>query len=430
MIKEPIKVQDLRKKIYIKAKAEPTWKFWGLYVHICKPEVLKESYRLAKQNNGAPGIDYLTFTDIEKYGVDKYLLELQTELINKTYYPNRNRLKEIPKAKGTRTLGIPTIRDRVVQGALKLILEPIFEADFQDGSYGYRPKRAATSAVERVATAIVQEKTKIIDIDLKSYFDNVRHHLLLEKIAMRVSDKDIMHLIKLILKANGKKGVPQGGLISPLFSNIYLNEIDKMLEKAKSVTAEGKYTHIEYSRFADDLVVLVDAHPKWKWLLRAAYQRICGELEKLEVKLNQEKTKILDLCEGVSFNFLGFSFRRSKTKSGKWGASRTPKLEARNKLLKKLRNKFMAYKSQPVRWVIAEINPILRGWVQYFSCGNSSRCFGYVKEWVEKKLRRHCMRACKRKGFGWKRWSSDYLYKHLGLFNNYKVQYTLSRKSI
>ena len=143
MINEPITVQDLRRKIYIKAKAEPEWKFWGLYAHVCKLEVLKESYRLAKLNNGAPGIDKISFYQIEEYGVNKYLGEIQTELISKTYYPLRNRLKEIPKANGTRILGIPSIRDRIVQGALKLILEPIFEADFQEGSFGYRPKRTA-----------------------------------------------------------------------------------------------------------------------------------------------------------------------------------------------------------------------------------------------------------------------------------------------
>jgi RNA-directed DNA polymerase len=423
MINEPLTVQDLRRKIYIKAKAEPEWKFWGLYVHVCKLEVLRESYRLAKLNKGAPGIDKISFYQIEEYGVNKYLEEIQTELISKTYYPLRNRLKEIPKANGTRTLGIPSIRDRIVQGALKLILEPIFEADFQEGSFGYRPKRTAHAAVDRVAVAIVKEHTKVIDIDLKAYFNNVRHHILLEKVAKRMQDGDIMHLVKLILKANGKKGVPQGGLISPLFSNIYLNEVDKMLERAKKVTSKGQYSHIEYSRFADDLVVLIDMHPKWSWLLNAAYQRICEELDKLEVELNQDKTKVLDLRDGSGFNFLGFALRRSKTVSGKWGAHRSPKMEARSKLLDKLRTIFHAYRSQPIRWVINEINPILRGWVNYFRSGNSARCFGYIKEWVEKKIRRHCMKACKRKGFGWKRWSKEWIYKDLRVYNNYKVQY-------
>jgi RNA-directed DNA polymerase len=153
---------------------------------------------------------------------------------------------------GRRVLSIPSIRDRVVQGALKLILEPIFEADFQSGSYGYRPKRTAHEAVARVAQAIVEEKTRIIDLDLKAYFDNVQHYLLLEKVARRVQDEAVLHLLKMMLKATGKKGVPQGGVISPLLSNLYLNEVDRMLEKAVDTTRRAKFTSVQYARYADD----------------------------------------------------------------------------------------------------------------------------------------------------------------------------------
>ena len=242
MTKAPISLQDLRRRIYVKAKAEPAWRFWGLYVHVCKMETLREAYRLAKQNNGAPGIDGVTFEAIEASGVEAFLEQIRDELVTRTYRPMRVRQKEIPKdgGQGVRVLSIPTIRDRVVQGALKLILEPIFEADFQEGSYGYRPKRTAHEAVHRVAEAIVQYKTRVIDIDLQAYFDNVRHHLLLEKVARRVNDADVMHLLKLILKASGSKGVPQGGVISPLLSNLYLTEVDRMLERAKEVTRHGQ----------------------------------------------------------------------------------------------------------------------------------------------------------------------------------------------
>ena len=163
--------------------------------------------------------------------------------------------------------GVSAIRDGVVQGALKLMLEPVFEADFQPGSYGYRPKRTAHGAIKRVAEAIVQRKTRILDIDLRAYFDNVRPDRLLEKVARRVDDADIMHLLKIMLKASGKKGVPQGGVISPLLSNLYLNEVDKMLERAREVTRYGKYTYVEYARFADDLVVLIDAYKRHDWLI-------------------------------------------------------------------------------------------------------------------------------------------------------------------
>src|SRR5882724_2592484 len=257
MIKAPISLQDLRRSLYVKAKAEPPWRFWGLYVHVCKMETLWEAYQMARSNDGAPGIDGATFEAIEESGAESFLRQIREELVSNTYRPMRARTKEIPKDGGkVRILSIPAIRDRVVQGALKLILEPIFEADFQAGSYGYRPKRTAHEAVARVAEAIVRRKTRVLDFDLRAYFDNVRHDRLLAKVARRIDDADVMHLLKVMLKASGKKGVPQGGVISPLLSNLYLNEVDKMLERAREVTRNGKYTYIEYARFADDLVIL------------------------------------------------------------------------------------------------------------------------------------------------------------------------------
>src|ERR1043166_6984956 len=293
MIKAPIDLQDLRRRIYVKAKAEPSWRFWGLYVHVCKRETLHEAYALAKKNNGAPGIDGVTFEAIEADGVETFLRQIQDELVTRTYQPLRNRRKEIPKDGGqkVRVLGIPAIRDRVVQGALKLILEPIFEADFQPGSFGYRPGRTAHEAVQRVAEAIVKCKTRIIDIDLRAYFDNVRHDLLLAKVAARVSDPDVLHLLKMMLKASGKKGVPQGGVISPLLSNLYLNEVDRMLEKAIATTRSGEYTNVQYARFADDLVILIDAHPRHDWLVKAGEKRLRGELGELRVEINQDTNR-------------------------------------------------------------------------------------------------------------------------------------------
>lgn len=424
MIKAPVSLQDLRKKIYVKAKSEKAWRFWGLYVHVCKMETLREAYKMAKRNNGAPGIDGVTFEAIEETGMEAFLEQIRDELVSGTYRPMRNRRKEIPKDKNkVRILGIPCIRDRVVQGAGKLILEPIFEADFQDGSYGYRPKRTAHAAVERVAEAVVKNKTRVIDVDLKAYFDNVRHDIILRKIAERVDDGEVMRLLKLILEANGKRGVPQGGVISPLLSNLYLNEVDKMLERAKEVTRKGRYTYIEYARFADDLVILVDGFRKWNWLEKAAYRRLLEELNKLDVQVNQEKTRIVDLTKDETFSFLGFDFRRVKTLQGKLGVRITPRMKARTALLRKLKEVFRRHNSQPVDRVIDLINPILRGWVNYFRVGHASGCFGYIKDWVEKKIRRHQMRARKRSGFGWNRWNRDWFYKNLGLYNDYKVRY-------
>src|ERR1700758_4603149 len=229
MINTPISLQDLRRGLYVKAKAEPAWRFWGLYVHVCKMETLYEAYQMAKNNDGAPGSDGVTFEAIEESGVESFLRQIRDELVSHTYRPLRARKKEIPKdgGKKVRVLSIPCIRDRVVQGALKLILEPIFEADFQAGSYGYRPKRTAQEAVLQVDKAIMEGKKRIIDLDLRAYFDSVQHYLLLKKIARRVQDAKVMRLLNLILKSTGKKGVPQGGVISPVLSNLYLTEGDR-----------------------------------------------------------------------------------------------------------------------------------------------------------------------------------------------------------
>src|SRR5436853_1112014 len=407
MTKAPISLQDLRRSLYVKAKAEPTWRFWGLYVHVCKMETLDEAYRMAQKNDGAPGIDGVTFEAIEESGAESFLTQIRGELVSHKYRPMRARKKEIPKDGGGngRVLSIPAIRDRVVQGALKLILEPVFEADFQPGSYGYRPKRTAHDAIKRVAEAIAQRKTRVLDFDLRAYFDNVRHDRLLEKVAQRVDDKDIMHLLKLMLKASGKKGVPQGGVISPLLSNLYLNEVDKMLERAREVTRNGKYTNVEYARFADDLVVLIHAYKRHDWLIGAVNKRLREEFAKLQVEINDEKSRRVDLERGENFGFLGFDFRYLRGLRGVMRPHYTPKLKKRTALLRELKQVFRRHRSQPIERVISLINPMLRGWVNYLAVGNSSECFTYIKDWVEKKVRRHLAHARKRKGFGWDRWS-------------------------
>ncbi len=424
MINAPISLLDLRRRLYVKAKAEPAWRFWGLYVHVCKMEMLQEGYRMAKANNGAPGIDGVTFAAIEESGVQSFLEQIRDELVNATYRPMPARKKEIAKDGGNkvRVLSIPAIRDRVVQGALKLILEPIFEADFQPGSYGYRPQRTAHEAVQRVAQAIAQGKTRVIDLDLKSYLDSIQHSEMLAKVARRVNDEKVMGLLKLILKSTGKKGVPQGGVISPVLSNLYLDEVDRMLEKAMATTRQGPYTRVEYARFADDMVILIDSHPRHDWLMRAVEKRLREELVKLNVEINEEKTRMVDLAKGESFGFLGFEFRQVRSRKGKLRPQYVPKLKKRTALLRKLKVIFRRHVSRPVKRVIEEINPILRGWVTYFRVGNSSRCFSFIKRWVEKKIRRHLMRALKRKGFGWKRWSTKWLYANLGLYNDYRLR--------
>lgn len=424
MTKAPIDLQELRKRIYAKAKTESTWRFWGLYVHVCKMETLYAAYRLAKANDGSPGIDGTTFEAVEASGVERFLEQLRDELVSGAYQPCRNRRCEIPKGVGkVRVLGIPTIRDRVVQGALKLILEPIFEADFQAGSYGYRPKRSAHQAVAGVAHAIAYGKTRVIDIDLRAYFDNVRHDLLLAKVAKRVDDDRVLRLLKQILKASGKKGVPQGGVISPLLSNLYLDSVDRMLEKAKAVTFDG-YEHVEYARYADDLVVLIDGHPSHDRLQGQVIRRLREELAKLQVELNEEKSRMVDLRADASFGFLGFDFRRVRSRRGVWRPNFAPQMKKRTGLLRKLAQIFREHRSQPPKDIVRLINPILRGWVHYFAIGHSSRCFSYVEAWVLKKMRRHMMRAKQRRGYGWNRWSDAWIYESLGLYRDYRIRAT------
>ena len=424
MIKAPINLQDLRRRIYVKAKAEPSWRFWGLYVHVCKEETLRAAYAMAKKNNGAPGVDGVTFEAIEAQGVEQVLAQVRDDLIRRTYRPQRVRRVEIPKAGGKlRQLSIPTIRDRIVQGALKLVLEPIFEADFQAGSFGYRPKKSPRDALQRVSKAVLLKKTHVIDLDLRAYFDNVRHSVLLEKVAKRVNDDDVMCLLRMMLKASGKRGVPQGGVISPLLSNVYLNGVDRMLERAKEVTRYGRWDAVEYARFADDLVVLVDFHPRHQWLRGAVAKRLRQEFDKLGVEVNEEKTRVVDMMKGESFDFLGFQIRLGRTRAGQPMPLREPLIKKRTALLRELKEVFRSSRSQPVQGVIAKINPMLRGWVNYFAMGNASRCFRYVRNWVEQRIRRHLARAGQRQGFGWQRWSSQWLYDTLGLFNEYRIAY-------
>jgi RNA-directed DNA polymerase len=339
MTKAPISLQDLRRKLYVKAKAQPSWRFWGMYVHVCKMETLRLAYDMAKHNNGAPGIDGVTFASIEGLGVESFLLQIQDELKQRSYVPLPLRKKEIPKDGGTkvRVLSIPAIRDRVVQGALKLIMEPVFEADFQSGSYGYRPKRTPHQAVERVMRGILLGKLDIIDLDLRAYFDSIRHDRLLHKVAQRIQDSEVMALLKKILKSCGSIGVPQGGIISPLLSNVYLNGIDRMLERAVEVTRIGRYQYVEYARFADDLVVMVDGYYGPPGLFRQVNRRLREEFARLDVEINEEKSRCVDLRKGESFGFLGFDFRRIRARTGKWRVLFTPKLKKRTALLRKLK---------------------------------------------------------------------------------------------
>jgi RNA-directed DNA polymerase len=278
-----------------------------------------------------------------------------------------------------------------------------------------RPGRAAQEAVERVANAIVRDNTRALDSDLQAYFDTIRQDGLLAKVAQRIADPDVMRVLQVILKATGTQGVAQGDVIAPLRSNLSLTEVDRMLERAKAVTRRGTYTYLEYARFADDIVIVIDASPPHDWLLEAVGKRLREAWALLHVTLNDAKSRLVDLAKGESFGLLGFDVRRVRTHAGTWRAHYAPQMKQRPALLRKLKAIFRRYQSQPIDRVISLVNPILRGWVASCAIGDAGRCFGSVRDWVEKKMRRHLMRARKRTGFGWKRWRRRWLYDTLGV---------------
>src|SRR3989449_1205866 len=339
MTKAPSSLQDLRRRIYHKAKSDQTHRFWGIFVHITKIDTLAEAYQQAKRNGGAPGLDGQTFADIEAVGLDQFLAAIRDELLAGTYRPQPNRVVEIPKGEGkVRKLQIPCIRDRVVQGALKLILEAIFEADFCPNSYGYRPKRSPHQTLAAVRRSLLRWMSTVIEVDLARYFDTIRHDLLLQQIARRVQDPAVLHLVKQILKAGGKIGVPQGGPFSPLAANIYLNEVDWAFDAIRRQTTQGPYEAVNYHRFADDIVITVSGHySKRGWAARAL-QRLREHLARLGVEVNLEKTKVVDTIRGETFEFLGFEFRRVRERTGDGHFSLlTPGQNARRSLQARMR---------------------------------------------------------------------------------------------
>jgi group II intron reverse transcriptase/maturase len=427
MTKTPLNLQELKQQIYLKAKSDQTHRFWGIFVHIARMETLKEAYRIAKRNDGAPGIDGQTFKAIEDMGVDQFLGEIREELLARTYQPRATRPVEIPKSNGKiRTLQIPCIRDRVVQGALKLILEAIFEADFCQNSYGFRPKRSQHLALAEVRRSILRRMWVVIDVDLSQYFDTIRHHILLNKIAKRIQDPDVMHLIKQIIKVNGRIGVAQGGPFSPLAANIYLNEVDWYFDEIRQRTAQdnGNYEAVNYHRFADDMVITVSAHHTKRGWAERALQRLQEQLQPLGVQLNKEKTKVVNLLTGESFGFLGFDLRyiRNRKRTNNF-VLLTPKKKARLAMKAEIRNLIKTSGATPMKDLVEKINAKLAGWANYFRVGNSNRAFSEIRDYVEMKIRTLLTRRKRRRkiSIGWQRWSNEYIYGILKLFWDWKL---------
>lgn len=425
MIKAPIRLQELRRRIYRKAKSDKTHRFWGLFVHLAKLETLKEAYRIAKRNGGVPGIDSQRFEDIEAAGVTPFLTQLQEELLSGHYQPQPNRRVNIPKGNGkSRVLSIPCIRDRVVQGALKLILEAIFEADFCPNSYGFRPRRSPHRALAEVRCSVLRRMSQVIDGDLSRYFDTIQHAVLLNQIAKRVRDPQVMHLVKQILKTGGKVGVPQGGPLSPLAANIYLNGVDWAFDAIRRKTADGPYEAVNYHRFADDIVITVSGHHRKRGWAERAQQRLQEQLTPLGVELNREKTQVVDVLKGEAFGFLGFDLRRVRKRHAQGHfILMTPKKKARKAIKATIRDIIRAGGALPTPEIVAQLNGAVAGWVNYFRVGNASRAFSEVRDYLEMKVRTLLTRRKRRRkqGVGWRRWSNDYLYGVRGLYWDWKI---------
>lgn len=423
MIKTTISLQELRTRIGERAKSSPTHRFWGLFVHVQKSESLHAAYLEAKKNNGVPGVDDVSFAQVEREGRNAFIENVRQSLVQGTYKPSRYRKVSIPKERGkVRIISVPTIRDRIVQGAIKLILEPIFEVDFSDSSFGARPARSAHQAMDRVRHGMLKRRHVVADVDLACFFDNLTHHVLLSRIARRVNDPDMLRLLKQFFKGSGKKGVPQGSPLSPLIANVALTNLDNALDRGREV--------ITYVRYLDDIVVLGPDTPKGRLWVERAMQRIEQEAEAIGVKINGDKTRMVTVTEPhVSFCFLGFTVRWDKSRTtGRW----CPYTEPSKKSIKALKariNRLLAHcRHYTVANAVGGLNAVLRGWVNYFCVGNSRRVFSKVRSYAELSVRRFAAKQRKRKGFGWNRWNNEIVYKQWKLYDAYEIRYFINGK--
>jgi RNA-directed DNA polymerase len=386
------KVRELQRKLWVCAKASKTRRFHALYDRIHRSDVLWEAWKRVRGNDGAAGVDAETIRSIEQYGAEKFVAEIQTVLVAGEYRPSPVRRRYIPKADGKqRPLGIPTVRDRVVQMAAKIVIEPIFEADFEESSYGFRPKRSATQALEAIRVAGNRGNNFVVDADIRGYFDSIDQEKLMVLMGERISDRRALKLIRQWLKAGVMEdgtvretlaGTPQGGVISPLLANIYLHLLDRLW--AAKCGSLGVLI-----RYADDFVVMTPTESKAKEALR----RIGFVMSKLGLTLHPEKTRLVDLRRGKEgFVFLGCTIRKKRS------IQRTPWLHFMQrwpspKATKKLRDRVREltgkqHSGRKVEQIIAKLTPVLRGWGNYFRTGNADREFNKMDSYVVKSLRR------------------------------------------
>ena len=418
------KLQEFQKKLHEKAKARPKYRFYSLYDKTYRTDVLAEAYRKAKANGGACGVDEETFEDVEKKGIDVYLAELQLEMKERRYMPQPVRRVYIPKPNGKqRPLGIPTIRDRIVQTAFLLVLEPIFEADFADSSYGFRPHKSAHDAIREMYKYLNWGCIEVYDVDLEKYFDTVDHSKLMKLVAKRISDGEILRVIRLWLNCGyveegqhrqSDRGTPQGGVISPLLANIYLNPVDQAFERKELGAIKNGSIHLV--RYADDMVILAQKR------LEAGIDLLNGYIERLGLRLNREKTRRLRLTVGNSVDFLGFRFHCVRSRqSGTRLMLVYPSLRSQERFRSMVRK--YVHHSIPLRVKeqVNNLNRYLRGWMGYFRLGHGSATFRKLARFVNLRVRHVIWRRKGRRGYGWGKVTSQYIYGQLGLFYDYHV---------
>jgi len=409
------KVQELQRRLYLSAKSRET-KFYSLYDKVYREDVLWQAWKEVRSNRGIGGVDGETIENIIERGEQQFIEEIQHLLKTRRYKPNRVKRVYIPKRDGgKRPLGIPTIIDRVIQAAVRIVIEPIFEADFQDCSYGFRPKRSAKQACEEIYKLLNFRCVQVIDADLKSYFETIPHQRLMRLIAEKICDKNILKLISGWLKAgvlDGNdiyptvQGVPQGGVISPLLSNIYLNQLDKIW-KAKGLDKRSRY-NAHLIRYADDFIILSDKD------LKQVSNVLKQIIMRLGLQLNEQKTKIVHAADG--FDFLGFRFaRRMNPWKSKVKTYVFPTPESLNNIREKIR-KVTNYRA-PIKpeEMVEKVNPLLRGWANYYAHTNAGKAFGKVQGFVNKRIRRFLRRRRHKKGVGYWQYPDKILYERLGL---------------
>ena len=417
-------LREFQGKLHAKAKAELKFRFYSLYDKTYRTDVLEEAYRKAKANGGAGGVDGETFQDVEKKGVTEYLAELQLEMKERHYVPKPVRRVYIPKPNGKqRPLGIPTIRDRIVQTAFLMILEPIFEADFADSSYGFRPEKSAHDAVREIYKYLNWGCVEVYDVDLEQYFDTVDHGKLMKLVARRISDAQVLHVIKQWLSCGyveedqhrqSTQGTPQGGVISPLLANIYLNPVDQAFKRERLGNISKGSIHLV--RYADDLVILAQQN------LGKGITLLHHYTERLGLRLNGEKTRRLRLDIGNSVDFLGFRFHNVRSRQN--GARLIlvyPSPRSQERFRATVRRYIHHSIPLRVKDQVQNLNRYLRGWMGYFRLGHGSATFRKLARFVNLRVRHVIWRRKGRRGYGWGKLTSDYIYGQLGLFYNYHV---------